>query len=93
MGIKFRCVTLIVRAHTHTDLQKVTDTGLKAFSAALGSSTTIIKVELDSKYECLACLYECVHVMLCMRVCSVGGWGLAWCCVCGCVCSACGCGV
>ena len=37
--------------HSHTDLEKVTDAGLKAFSAALGSSTTITTVMLYSKSE------------------------------------------
>ena len=35
----------------HTDLMKVTDAGLKAFSAALGSSPTITTVTLDSKSD------------------------------------------
>ena len=38
---------------THTELDKVTDAGLKAFSAALGSSTTITTVMLAGKYEWL----------------------------------------
>ena len=39
--------------HTHTDLPSVTDVGLKAFSAALGSSTTITTVILGGKYKWL----------------------------------------
>ena len=42
--------------HTYTDLHKVTDTGLKAFSAALRSSSTITTVTLHGKYECLVTL-------------------------------------
>ena len=37
--------------HTHTDLRKVTDAGMKDFSAALGSSTTITAVMLSRKSE------------------------------------------
>ena len=37
--------------HTHTELYKVTDAGLKAFSDALGSSTSITTVELSCKSE------------------------------------------
>ena len=37
--------------YSHTVYDKVTDAGLKAFSAALGSSTTITAVMVDSKYE------------------------------------------
>ena len=48
-------VALLVGAHidcchTHAALNKVTDAGLEAFSAALGSSTTITTVELCGKY-------------------------------------------
>ena len=39
--------------HTHTALHKITDAGMKAFSAALGSSRTITTVELDGKYAWL----------------------------------------
>ena len=35
--------------HSRTDLREVTDAGLKAFSAVLGSSTTITTVELYGK--------------------------------------------
>ena len=41
--------------HTHTALHEVTDVGLKAFSAALGSSTTITKVELVGKLFWFMC--------------------------------------
>ena len=44
---------LIDCCHTHTELDEVTDAGLKAFSAALGSSSTITTVELKGKSECL----------------------------------------
>ena len=37
--------------HTRTGLSYVTDAGLIAFSAALGSNTTITTVELNSKSE------------------------------------------
>ena len=54
----FEWVALLVGSridccHTHTGLENVTDAGLKAFSAALGSSTTITTVELKSKSEWL----------------------------------------
>ena len=75
MGIGW--VALLVGAridccHTHTDVEKVTDAGLKAFSAALGSSTAITTVGLYGKSEWLACSYQWVHAWGCMRVCSVG---------------------
>ena len=41
--------------HSHTGIG-ITDTGLKAFSAALGSSTTVTTVFLDGKSEWLAML-------------------------------------
>ena len=63
---------MIYMRDSHTGIDKVTDDGLKAFGAALGSSTSITTVTLVGKYECLACSYECVHAMLCIRVCSVG---------------------
>ena len=87
MGVGW--VTLLVGSridcwHTHTGLRKITDAGLKAFSAALGSSTSITTVELCGKYECLVTLLSmgpcvgvhpgvfgrCVDVM----VCSVFVW-------------------
>ena len=43
-------------ANAHTGLDKVTDVGLKAFSAVLGSSTTVTSVTLDSKYAWLVTL-------------------------------------
>ena len=49
MGARIDC------CHTHTDLEKVTDAGLKAFSAALGSSTTITTVDVRS--ECFSCFH------------------------------------
>ena len=54
-------VSLLVGAridcsHMHTDFEKVTDAGLKAFSAALGSSRTITTVELSGKSERLVTL-------------------------------------
>ena len=59
--------------HTHTGLHKVTDTGMKDFGVALGSSTTITAVTLSRKSEWLASfLYEWTHVLVCMRVRSVG---------------------
>ena len=59
MGVEW--VTLLVWTrincwHTHTDLDKVTDAGLKAFSAALGSSSTITTVKLNGKSEWLITL-------------------------------------
>ena len=54
--------------HTHTGLKNVTDVGLEAFSAALGSSTSITTVELCGKYKCLVCSYEWTRVLLCMQV-------------------------
>jgi hypothetical protein len=55
------CVALLVGSridccHTHTGLDQVTDAGLKAFSAALGSSTTITTVTLHRKYKRLVTL-------------------------------------
>ena len=72
MGVGW--VALLVGAridywHTHTDLIEFTDTGLKAFSAALASSTTITSVELHGKYEWVVCLDN--RAFLCMRV---SGW-------------------
>ena len=74
--------------HTHTDLPEVTDAGLKAFSAALGSSTTITTVTLQCKYErlitllwvgpfvvvCAGVLGRCVDVVVCSVVC----WHVVW---------------
>ena len=55
------CVALLVGAridccHTRTGLENVTDAGLKAFSAALGSSSTITAVKLQCKHEWLVTL-------------------------------------
>ena len=77
MGVGW--VALLVGAridcwHTHTALSKVTDIGLKAFSATLGSNTSITTVELCGKYnKWLVCLAK--RAFLCMRldVRSVGG--------------------
>ena len=75
MGVEW--VTLLVWTrincwHTHTDLDKVTDAGLKAFSAALGSSTAITTVTLRSKSEmgfgvvCMRVFFgRCVNVVVC----------------------------
>ena len=59
-GVGAGWVALLVGAridccHTHTDLDKVTDAGLKAFSAALGSSTTITTV--DFRGGCFGCFH------------------------------------
>jgi len=67
--------------HTHTGLDKITDAGLKAFSAAVGSSTTITTVKLGGKYEWLVCWHEWSRVLVCMRVCSVGVVGVCWTCM------------
>ena len=67
-----------------TGFDHVTDAGLKVFSAAVGSSWTITTVALDGKCECLVCLHEWTHVLVCMRVCSVGAWMRR--CVVRCVC-------
>ena len=66
---------------THTGSDEVTDAGLKAFSAALGSSTTITTVKLIGKYKRLVCLDN--RSFLCMRldVWSVGGGGVQCVCV------------
>ena len=58
MGVEWVCgaprgVSYGLLAHAHTGLDEVTDAGLKAFSAALDSSTTITTVELNSKSEWL----------------------------------------
>ena len=44
---------VLMTCHSHTGLDEVTDVGLKAFSAALGSSTTIATVSLRCKSEWL----------------------------------------
>ena len=54
MGVEW--VALLVGSridccHTPTALENVTDAGLKAFSAALGSSSTITTVMLSGKYK------------------------------------------
>ena len=54
--------------HTHTGLPSVTDAGMKDFSAALGSSSTITTVTLSCKSEVVvSCSCEwsrvCVLVM------------------------------
>ncbi len=54
MGVGW--VTLLMgsridRYHTYTGLDNVTDAGLKAFSAALSSSSTITTVTLQGKYK------------------------------------------
>ena len=60
---------VILIADTNTDQDNVTDAGLKAFSAALGSSSTITTVALKCKYERLVRWYPWVSVLMCMRVC------------------------
>ena len=68
MGVGW--VALLVGAridccHSHTGFDEVTDVGLKAFSAAVGSSTTITTVTLACKCErlvTLACVGPCVGV-------------------------------
>ena len=40
---------VLMTCHSHTALDKVTDAGLKAFSAALGSNTNITEVRLHCK--------------------------------------------
>ena len=83
-GVGFGWVALLVGSridcwHTHTDLDEVTDAGFKAFSAALGSSTSIATVNLTGESECLV---RWVRVLLCMRVCLVGvsmWWYVVWC--------------
>ena len=61
---------LIADTRTHTALKKVTDVGLKDFSAAVGSSSTITTVQLISKHG---------------RVWSVSAWGMVCVCVHTCV--------
>ena len=43
--------------YTHTGLRKVTDAGMKDFSAALGSSSTITTVELNCKSEVVGVMF------------------------------------
>ena len=62
--------------HSHTGLD-ITDAGLKDFSAALASSTTITIVVLHGKFAWLVCSYEWSLVLLCMYVCGCG-CGVAW---------------
>ena len=45
--------------HTRADFKRITDTGLKAFSAALRSSTTITTVTLGSTSACPVCCCTC----------------------------------
>ena len=71
------CVALLVGAHidcwhTQTGLGKVTDAGLKAFGAALGSNTTITAVTLESKFKCMVCLTNRVLFVHAVG-CSVSG--------------------
>ena len=47
------CVCVHVCWHKNIVQDDVTDAGLEAFSAALGSSSTITTVELESKFKCL----------------------------------------
>ena len=47
---------------------KVNDAGLKAFSAALGSSSTITTVTLGCKYDWVVC-WNRACVVACLRVC------------------------
>ena len=50
-GWRSSCGLTLIAGHTHTDLDKVTDAGLKTFSAALGSSTSITTVKLACKSD------------------------------------------
>ena len=64
------CVALLVGSqidcwHTYTGLDKVTDAGLKDFSAALGSSTTITTVALYGKYISGLCVGPTVLFCAC----------------------------
>ena len=63
---------------SHTVLEGVTDAGIKDFSAALGSSTTITTVELCGKSGWYR-WHELGRVLVCMRVCLARTWGLVWC--------------
>ena len=74
--------------YTHTGLDQVTDAGLKAFSAALGSSTTITTVKLEGKWS--MCWHAWGRVLVCMRVCSARRRGSGVMCMCG-KCTASGC--
>ena len=64
---------VVLIADTNTGRDNITDAGMKAFSAALGSSSTITTVKLWCTYECLVCWHEWVRVLMCMFV---------WACVC-----------
>ena len=50
--------------HSHTGIG-ITDTGLKDFSAALGSSTTITAVTLYGKYISVWCVWTTVLFCVC----------------------------
>ena len=54
---------LVLITDTNTGLD-ITDAGLKDFSAALASSSTITTVILRCKYECLLCVGECMRVFV-----------------------------
>ena len=54
------CVCVHVCWHKNIVQDDVTDAGLEAFSAALGSSSTITTVELESKFKCLDVDDECL---------------------------------
>ena len=58
--------------HPHTELEQVTDAGLKAFGAALGSNTTITAVTLESKFKWMVCLTNRVLFVHAVG-CSVSG--------------------
>ena len=62
--------------HTQTELGDVTDVGLKAFSAALGSNSTITTVKLKSKSEWLIVSMSGLVVSMSGAMCL---------CACGCV--------
>ena len=89
-----RCSYRLV-IHMHTDLPDITDAGFKAFSAAVGSSSSIATVKLNCKhiYKWFICS-ECVHALVHMFECSVGTMWMGkdvrvvcvYVCVCVCMC-------
>ena len=59
MGVGWVALLVVARidcGHTHTDFEQVTDAGMKDFSAALGSSTSITTVTLQGKSEWMVTL-------------------------------------
>ena len=57
---------LIADTHAHTGLHNITDAGLKHFSDAVASSSTITAVSLAGKSYWLVCWHEWDRALVCM---------------------------